>query len=74
MKFFEFEQIEDPKRVKLACTKLKGHASLVWDNVQLDMQRNGKDKIKAWDKMVAKLKGKFLLVDYSLTYSRSCKT
>jgi hypothetical protein len=46
-KFFEFEQIEDPKRVKLPCTKLKGHAPLWGGNLQLDGQRRGKDKIKA---------------------------
>jgi len=32
-KFFDIEQIEDPKRLKMACMRLKGISSLWWDNV-----------------------------------------
>jgi hypothetical protein len=51
--FFDMEQIEDPTRVKMVCMKLKGYAFLWWDNMQLERQRKGKDKIKAWYMMVA---------------------
>ena len=64
--FFEMEQIENPKRVKMTCMKLKGNAFLWWDTMQLERKREGKDKIRNWDQMVAKLKGKFLTVDYTL--------
>jgi hypothetical protein len=42
--------------------QLKGHASLCKENLQLDKQRKGREKIRAWERMEAKLKGKFLPV------------
>lgn len=36
----------------------------------MDKERKGKEKIRAWDRIGAKLKGKFLLVDYLLNLSR----
>ena len=33
-KYFEYDEIEEDKRVILAVTRLKGHASLWWDSVQ----------------------------------------
>ena len=33
-KYFDYEEINEDKRVKFVATKLKGHASLWWDNVQ----------------------------------------
>ena len=33
-KYFEYDEIEEDKRVKLVVTRLKGHASLWWDSVQ----------------------------------------
>lgn len=38
-KYFEWEEIEDPKRVKLACTKLKGHAAIWWEHLQMERAR-----------------------------------
>ena len=32
-KFFEYEEMNDEKKVKFAVTKLKGHASLWWDGM-----------------------------------------
>ena len=32
-KYFDIEHIEDPKKVKVTCLKLKGHVALWWDNV-----------------------------------------
>ena len=43
--FFEFKEIEDLKRVKFTNTKLKGHASIWWEEIQLERGRRGKDKI-----------------------------
>ena len=33
-KFFEYENTPDNKKVTLAVTRLKGHASLWWENLQ----------------------------------------
>jgi hypothetical protein len=48
-------------------TRLKGHATLWWDELQANKRRKGKSKIKSWDIMVAKLKDKFIRKDYQLT-------
>lgn len=55
--------------MKIASTKLKGHASLWWEHLQTDRQSKGKEKIKTWVKMV-KLKGKFLPGDYKVSLLR----
>jgi len=46
--------------VKHAVIRLKGHAVLWWDELQAKCRSNGKKKIKSWDRMVAKLKAKFI--------------
>ena len=61
------EKIEEPKSVKVSFLKLKGRASLWWDNVQVLKVKKGKDKIKARDIMVSKLKNKFLPTDYVIS-------
>ena len=61
------------KRVKFAVTRLKGHAALWWDNVQDERRKKDKPLIKSWDRMVAKMKGKFLPQDYQLTLYRQVK-
>ena len=35
-KYFDIEQIKDPKRVKVYFLKLRGHTSLWWENIQAD--------------------------------------
>jgi len=67
-KFFDYEEIEDEKKVKFVVTKLKDHAALWWDGVQEERKRLGKQHIKNWSKMVAKLRGKFLLSNYQQTF------
>eukprot|EP00253_Pinus_taeda_P016259 PITA_16259 len=69
-KFFDYEQIEDEKKVNFVVTKLKGHAALWWDGVQAERRRLGKQPIKNWSRMVAKLKGKFLPNNYQQTLFR----
>ena len=72
-KYFEYDELEENKKVKLAVTRLKGHASLWWDNVQVERRRKKKPLIKSWDRMVAKLRAKFLPTDYQLTLYRQMK-
>ena len=57
-KFFEFEKIRYPQRVRFASTKFRSHASLWWDKLQLDRECGGREKIKSWDRMLAKMKCK----------------
>ena len=69
-KCFDYEDMGEDKRVKFSVTKLKGHAALWWDGVQEERRRDGKQPIKSWTRMVAKLRGKFLPSDYQLTLFR----
>eukprot|EP00253_Pinus_taeda_P013033 PITA_13033 len=65
-KYFECEEVSEDHRVKFAATKLKGHAALLWDSVQNERKRLNKMPIKTWTRMVAKLKGRFLIRDYQI--------
>ena len=69
-KFFDYEEMEEGKRVKFVGTKLKGHAALWWDGVQVERRRLGKQPIKNWNRMVEKLRGNFLPSDYQLSLFR----
>lgn len=70
-KYFDYEEeVDDKKKVKFAGTKLKGHAAIWWDELQTSRARKGKPKIKQWDKMVSKLKDKFMPKDYQLNLFR----
>ena len=42
-KFFDYENTPDNRKVKIVVTKLKGHASLWWEHLQIDRQRQGKE-------------------------------
>ena len=41
-KYFDFEEIEDKKKVRYAMTILKGHATIWWDEIQIHKERRGK--------------------------------
>jgi hypothetical protein len=69
-KHFDYEKTPDDKKVKFTVTKLKGHALLWWDGVQAERKKKNKQPIKSWDRMVVKLKGKFLPKDYQLALYR----
>lgn len=64
--YFEYEEIEDPERVRFAKNKLKGHATIQWKEVQLDRNWRGKEKIIKWDRMVKKIKNQFIPTNYEL--------
>jgi hypothetical protein len=65
--YFDYEDIEEDKKVRHVVTKLKGHATLLWDELQADGCCKGKQKIKSWDRMIAKMKEKFIPRDYQIT-------
>jgi hypothetical protein len=66
-KYFDYEDVKEDKKVKQDVTRLKGHATLWWDELQADRRCKGKQKIKRWDRMVAKMKSKFIPKDYQIT-------
>jgi hypothetical protein len=68
--YFDYEDVEEDKKFKHAVTRLKGHAALWWDELQADRRYKGKQKIKSWDRMIAKIKVKFILRDYQITLFR----
>ena len=45
---------------------MKGHCKIWWQEIQLERNRRGKEKITRWDHMVDKLKKQFIPVDYEL--------
>jgi len=69
-KYFECEEVSEDYGVMFAATKLKGHATLWWDNVQKKRRRLNKFPIKKWSRMVAKLEGSFLPKDYHMALHR----
>ena len=38
-KYFEYDEIEEDKRVRLVVTRLKWNASLFWDSLQVERRR-----------------------------------
>jgi hypothetical protein len=65
-KYFDYEDVNEEKRVRHVVTRLKGHATLWWDELQDETRSKGKQKIKNWDLMVAKMKAKFMPKDYQI--------
>jgi hypothetical protein len=68
--YFDYEDIEEDKKVRHVFMKLKGHATLWWDDLQDDRRCKGKQKIKIWDRMIAKMKAKFIPRDYQINLFR----
>jgi hypothetical protein len=66
-KYFDYEDVEEYKKIKHVVTRLKGHAALWWDELQANRHYKSKHKIKSWDRMVAKMKAKFIPKDYKIT-------
>jgi hypothetical protein len=65
--YFDYENVKEDNKVKHAIMRLKGHAALWWDELQADRHCQGKQKIKSWDRMIAKMKAKFIPTDYQIT-------
>ena len=47
-KYFDYEDVDEEKKVKHVVIRLKGHAILWCDELQVDRRRKGKQKIKIW--------------------------
>lgn len=61
---FDFKDIPDDRKVKLVAIKFKKHASIWWENLRRQREREGRNKIRTWDKMKRELKRKFLPSHY----------
>jgi hypothetical protein len=68
--YFDYEDIKEDNKVRHVITHLKGHATLWWDELQADRCCKGKQKIKSWDRMIAKMKEKFIPRDYQISLFR----
>jgi hypothetical protein len=68
--YFDYKYVEEDKKVKHVVMHLKGHATLWWDELQDDRRCKDKQKIKSWDRMIAKMKAKFIPRDYQITLFR----
>jgi len=68
--YFDYEDIEEEKKVKHVVRRLKGHVALWWDELQANMRCKGKHKIESWDIMVANMKAKFIPRDYQINLFR----
>jgi hypothetical protein len=69
-KYFDYEDIEEDKKLKHVVTILKGHVALWWDEMKVDRHCKGKQRIKRWDRMVTKMKAKFIPIDYQINIFR----
>jgi hypothetical protein len=65
-KYFNYEDVEEDKKVVHVVIRLKGHATLWWDEMQAERHCKGNQRIKIWDRMVAKMKDKFITRDYQI--------
>ena len=66
-KFFDYDETNDERKVKFVVTRLKRHESLWWNGLETERRNKGKVPITNWDKMVAKLRGKFLPKDFHIS-------
>jgi hypothetical protein len=69
-KYFDYEDIEEDKKLKHVVTRIKGNATLWWDELHADRHCKGKQRIKSWEKMVDKMKAKFIPRYYQINLFR----
>jgi Retrotransposon gag protein len=63
-RIFNVKNLSDKQKVKLVAIKLRKHALIWWEHVRNRRFREGKPKIRTWDKMKKKLMAKFLPAQY----------
>ena len=67
LEFFLYcDDVEERMKVKIAKSRLKGHALLLWDKLQAERLRKSWQKISSWPRMMEKMKEKFLPEDYKV--------
>ena len=63
-RIFEYKDIPDEQKVIIVALKLRKYASSWWTNLLTKRVRQGKGRIRTWEKMKAKLKAHFLPQNY----------
>lgn len=63
---FEYKEIPQDNRVKLAKARLKGFALTWWNYVQGERVKEGKSMITSWERMKAEVKAQFMPIDYEV--------
>ena len=66
-KLFEYKEVPDDLKVKLVATRLRGYASIWWDQVQEVRIHRGKQKVVEWEKMKMHLQDNFLPTNFAQT-------
>ncbi|KAI4387322.1 hypothetical protein MLD38_005163 [Melastoma candidum] len=62
---FDYEEVPEEKKVKMAALKLKKYASLWWEeNTNHQRRREGRDQIRTWSKMKRAMTKRFLPEHY----------
>jgi len=61
---FEYKVVPEEQKVKIVVVKLKKHTPIWWESVKRKREREGKSKIKKWEKMCRELTRKFLPPHY----------
>jgi hypothetical protein len=69
-KYFDYEYVDEGRKVTHVVTRLKGHATLWWDELQAKRRSKGKQKIKNWDRILANLKDKVIPRHYQIELFR----
>jgi hypothetical protein len=69
-KHFDYEDVDEENKVKQEVTQLKGRATLWWDELQAERRSKVKQRIKSWDRMIAKLKAKLIPKYYQINLFR----
>ncbi|XP_074305010.1 uncharacterized protein LOC141639939 [Silene latifolia] len=64
-KIFEYKGYTDVKAFKVDILKLKGYASLWYDNLKHQRIREGKEPIRSWSKLKKKMLSKFVTKNYT---------
>ena len=64
--YFDLHGVEGYQWVKISHDGLRNHAYEWWKLLMMDIMHRGKDKIKTWEKMVIKLRGKYANFEYTL--------
>ncbi|WCJ37824.1 hypothetical protein M5689_018923 [Euphorbia peplus] len=63
-RFFQYADVSDHRKVKLVAYRLKGGASVWWDQMCEERRRGGREPIRSWSRMRAMLRERFLPLDY----------
>ncbi|XP_020702245.1 uncharacterized protein LOC110113876 [Dendrobium catenatum] len=62
--FFEYMEIDPEKQVKYVVCRLKGGASAWWAQILQMRQREGKGRVRSWNRMKQLLRAQFLPTDF----------